>query len=102
MTETTTTTIQIRKDQAETLNEIKRQNGNYKTVIDRLIESHEATEGSDTQTVAELLDTIDSMAYNGQMEDGTADNMADQLKSLDAKLTELQTTVEAVDEKVSE
>ena len=34
-----TTTIEVRTDQAEQLREIQRQNGNYKTAIDRLIET---------------------------------------------------------------
>jgi len=35
-----TTTIQVRKDQAERLKKIQRENGNYKTAIDRLLEGH--------------------------------------------------------------
>jgi len=38
-----TTTIQVRKEQAEALKDIARENGNYKTVIDRLLESYNET-----------------------------------------------------------
>jgi len=38
-----TTTIQVRKEQAEELKTIARENGNYKTVIDRLLESYNDT-----------------------------------------------------------
>jgi len=37
---TETTTIEIRRDQAEQLREIQRQNGNYKTAIDELLEDN--------------------------------------------------------------
>jgi predicted DsbA family dithiol-disulfide isomerase len=36
---TETTTIEVRTNQAEQLREIQRQNGNYKTAIDRLLET---------------------------------------------------------------
>lgn len=39
---TDTTTIEIRTDQAKQLRELQLQNGNYKTVIDRLFETWES------------------------------------------------------------
>jgi len=39
---TETTTIEVRTDQAEQLQEIQRENGNYKTAIDRLLEAWES------------------------------------------------------------
>ena len=54
---TDTTTIQVRKDQAEDLKEMARENGNYKTVIDRLLEGYSpaTNDGVDTEQLAEQL-----------------------------------------------
>jgi len=38
---TDTTTIEVRTDQAEQLRELQHKNGNYKTAIDRVLESWE-------------------------------------------------------------
>jgi len=46
-----TTTIEVRMDQAEQLRKIQRENGNYKTAIDRLLEAW----GSES----EAIDTVD-------------------------------------------
>lgn len=45
---TETTTIQVRRDQAERLKEIRRENGNYKTALDELLEAYD---GSSTDEV---------------------------------------------------
>jgi hypothetical protein len=37
-----TTTIEVRADQAEQLRKIQRENGNYKTAIDQLLEAWES------------------------------------------------------------
>jgi hypothetical protein len=44
---TDTTTIEVRTDQAEQLQTIQRENGNYKTAIDRLLESR----GSESEAI---------------------------------------------------
>jgi len=63
---TDTTTIEVRTDQAEQLREIQRENGNYKTAIDRLLESR----GSESEAIdvdglaARIADQV-----NGQVDD---------------------------------
>jgi len=53
---TDTTTIQVRRDQAEQLQTIARENGNYKTVIDRLIEGYsETTNTVDETEIARMV-----------------------------------------------
>jgi len=53
---TNTTTVEVRVDQAEQLREIQRQNGNYKTAIDRLLEAW----GSESEAIdyAHLADRV--------------------------------------------
>jgi len=59
-TMTDTTTIQVRKDQAEQLQEIARENGNYKTVIDRLLESWEQSDSSDSDAIIKRIDDLEN------------------------------------------
>jgi len=58
---TETTTIQVRKDQAESLKEIARENGNYKTVIDRLLEDYNDATNPGEVDLAPLLNRIDDL-----------------------------------------
>jgi len=76
---TETTTIQVRKDQAKELQEIARENGNYKTAIDRLIEGY-----NDTTTDAVDIDEIVERFEELPTEDMHADQFAKEVaKHLD-------------------
>jgi len=54
-----TTTIQVRKDQAKQLQEIARENGNYKTVIDRLLEDYNDTTSEDMDGLRGAIETVE-------------------------------------------
>jgi len=58
---TETTTIQVRKDQAEQLKEIARENGNYKTVIDRVLEGYNDTTGPQEMDVDRIINRIEDL-----------------------------------------
>jgi len=53
-----TTTIQVRKEQAEELKNIARENGNYKTVIDRLLESYNDTISGESAEVDQIAEEV--------------------------------------------
>jgi len=55
---TETTTIQVRKDQAKKLKEIQGPSGNYKTVIDTLIESHDTQPDNNTGVDYDRLESM--------------------------------------------
>jgi len=69
---TETTTIEVRTNQAEQLREIQRQNGNYKTAIDRLLEmwgdESEAINADDL--AARIVDHIGADVGGPQVDDG--------------------------------
>ena len=66
-----TTTIQVRKDQAEDLKEMARENGNYKTVIDRLLEGYNDT------TSGQTIDVEDARLLSEHLERAVAPYFAD-------------------------
>mgnify|MGYP000473994745 CR=1 FL=1 len=51
-----TTTIQVRKEQAERLKEIRGPSGNYKTAIDTLLEAYDTDDAGGVDTNALVAD----------------------------------------------
>lgn len=66
---TETTTIQVRKDQAEQLQEIARENGNYKTAIDRVLEGWDGN--------GQAIDIEDARLLSQHLERAVAPYFAD-------------------------
>jgi len=75
---TNTTTIQVRKDQAEQLQKIARENGNYKTVIDRLLEDYNDTT-TDALDIDEIVERFEELPTEDMHADQFAQEVANHL-----------------------
>jgi flagellar capping protein FliD len=88
------TTIQITKAQADELQERKTHDDeSYKSVIARLLDGNSSV--IDTGDVTdELMQEIDSMAFNGQMSDEKADRIMNRIDDLETEFKTLRERLE--------